>query len=151
MTPTRKDLKNTDDLLAVTQQLREELPQLDLDVIDDAPHDACLARKQASDLCFDHMQGYYGMASLEALAQGLPTIAGLDDWNIAVIREFFQCDRLPWALARTPEELAAVLRRLVPDAAARREIGAASRTFMETVWSEARATAALDAFYADLR
>lgn len=148
--PTRKDLKNTDELLAVTQQLREELPQLDLDVIDDAPHDVCLARKQASDLCFDHMQGYYGMSSLEALAQGLPTIAGLDDWNIAVIREFFQCEALPWVLARTPDALAAALRRLASDADARREIGNASRAFMETVWSEARTTAALEAFYAGL-
>lgn len=148
--PTRKDLKNTDELLAVTAALQKELPQLDLDVIDDAPHDACLARKQASDLCFDHMQGYYGMASLEALSQGLPTIAGLDDWNIGVIREFFRVDRLPWALARTPEELARVLRHLVADADARRELGTASRSFMETVWSEARTVAALDAFYANL-
>jgi hypothetical protein len=138
-------------LLDVVARLQRELPNLDLDLIDDATHAECLARKQACDMVFDHMQGYYGMSSLEALSQGLPTIAGLDDWNIATIREFFQCDELPWVPARTPEALLDAVRRLTLSPEERRRIGAASRTFMETVWSEERLTAALDEFYQHLR
>ncbi len=151
--PTRKDLKNTDDLLAVHAKLQRERPDLnlDLDVIDDATHARCLARKQACDMVFDHMQGYYGMSSLEALSQGLPAIAGLDDWNRATIREFFGCHDLPWVLARTPEELEAVLVRLAQDPDERRTIGAASRAFMETVWSEKRLVTALADFYENLQ
>lgn len=148
--PTRKDLKNTDELLAVQARLAATLP-LDLDLIDDVPHVDCLARKQACDIVFDHMQGYYGMSSLEALSQGTPTIAGLDDWNTAVIREFFGVDDLPWVVARTAGELEARLRELVASPDERRRIGRASRTFMETVWSEERLTAALCDFYAALR
>lgn len=148
--PTRKDLKNTDDLLAVCRALAGELPQLALELIDDVPHAQCLARKQACDLAFDHMQGYFGMASLEALSQGLPTIAGLDDWNIATIGEYFGCHNLPWVIARNRDALADALRRLTRDAEARARIGAASRTFMETVWSEARLTADLVRFYENL-
>ncbi len=148
--PTRKDLKNTEDLLAVHARLKRELPRLDLDVIDDATHERCLARKQACDLVFDHMQGYYGMSSLESLSHGVPVIAGLDDWNMAAIRDFFQCDDLPWVPARTPDELENALRRLATDEGERRRIGLASRSFMETVWSEKRLTAALNAFYETL-
>jgi hypothetical protein len=148
--PTRKDLKNTDDLLAVCRDLAPALPMLELELIDDVPHVECLARKQACDLAFDHMQGYYGMASLEALSQGLPTIAGLDDWNIATIRDYFSCDALPWVVARDREALAGAVRRLVLDPDARAAVGAASRRFMETVWTEARLTADLVRFYENL-
>jgi hypothetical protein len=147
--PTRKDLKNTDELMAVHARLARELP-LDLDLMDDIPHAACLARKKACDIVFDHMQGYYGMSSLEALSQGTPTIAGLDEWNMANIREFFGVDELPWVTARTAGELEARLRVLTLDPDQRRRIGSASRTFMETAWSEERLTAALCDFYAAL-
>jgi len=147
--PTRKDLKNTDELLAVHARLAAVLP-LDLDLIDDVPHADCLARKQACDIVFDHMQGYYGMSSLEALSQGMPTIAGLDDWNTETIREFFGVDVLPWVTARTAAELEDRLRELALSPDTRRRIGQASRTFMETVWSEKRLTAALADFYANL-
>lgn len=149
--PTRKDLKNTDELLAVLARLAPELPHLQCDLIDDASHEECLTRKQACDIAFDHMQGYYGMASLEALSQGLPTIAGLDDWNIGRIKDYFGCDELPWVIARSEAELEAAIRRLTLDAAERNRIGAASRRFMETVWSEERLVASLCDFYANLR
>lgn len=149
--PTRKDLKNTDELVAVCRRLQAELPALELDVIEHTPHAECLERKRRCDIFFDHMQGYYGMASLEALAQGLPVIAGLDDWNQGRIREFFGCDELPWVLARDEQALESALRRLARDEAARSRVGQASRRFMEQVWSEARAIAGLDAFYAALQ
>ena len=149
--PTRKDLKNTEELLAVCARLQKELPQLTLDVIDDASHADCLARKQACDIVFDHMQGYFGMSSLEALSQGTPVVAGLDAHNIATIRAYFHCDALPWVLAHTEAELEAALRALVCDAARRREIGAASRAFMEDVWDETALVKALCRFYATLQ
>ena len=148
--PTRKDLKNTDDLLAVCRALAGELPQLELELIDDVPHVQCLARKQACDIAFDHMQGYYGMASLEALSQGLAVIAGLDDWNSATIRDYFGCDALPWVIARDRDQLADAVRRLVLDPGRRAAIGAASRRFMESVWTEARLIADLVRFYENL-
>ncbi|EFL52766.1 hypothetical protein DesfrDRAFT_0396 [Solidesulfovibrio fructosivorans JJ]] len=145
--PTRRGLKNTDTLLAVCQRLKAELPEITWDIIENASHADCLARKQACDIVFDHMQGYFGISSLEALSQGTPVIAGLDDWNIATIRDFFHCDAPPWVLAHDATELENALRELILAPNRRRDIGATSRAFMEDVWNEEFLVRALCDFY----
>lgn len=148
--PTRRDLKNTDDLLHVMRELHASGREMNLDIIDDTPHPDCLERKRRCHLCFDHMQGYYGMSSLEALAQGLPTVAGLSDWCIGHMRAFAETDDLPWIVARTPETLRQALTRLADDPPHRAETANASRRFMETVWSRQRVLDRLLAFYGGL-
>jgi len=147
--PTRKDLKNTDDLLAVTRELAQAGVLLQLDLIDDVPHAQCLARKRAAHVLFDHMQGYYGVSSLEGLSQGLAVIAGLDEWNLRHAAEFagVGAEKLPWVLARGREELKAALAGLMADPERCRELGAASRRFMERCWSEAKVAGRLCDFW----
>lgn len=147
--PTRKDLKNTDDLLAVAAELAQTGAGLQLDLIDDVPHAQCLARKRAAHVLFDHMQGYYGVSSLEGLSQGLAVIAGLDEWNLRHAAEFagVGAEKLPWVLARGREELKAALAGLMADPERCRELGAASRRFMERCWSEAKVAGRLCDFW----
>ena len=149
--PTRKDLKNTDELLAVVDELGRAGVDIRLDLIDNVPNRECLARKQQAHALFDHMQGYYGVTSLEGLSQGLAVIAGLDGWNRAHVAEFagVSADRgeLPWVLARDRAELAERLRWLAADLDRCREIGAASRRFMERCWSEAKVAGRLCDFW----
>jgi hypothetical protein len=145
--PTRKDLKNTDDLLAVVDELSRSGLDLRLDLIDNVPNAECLARKQAAHVLFDHMQGYYGVSSLEGLSQGLAVIAGLDAWNRQHVAEFSGTEDLPWVVARNRDELAARLRELAGDLERCREIGAASRRFVEERWSEAKVAGRLADFW----
>ncbi|MDO9082514.1 MAG: glycosyltransferase family 1 protein [Humidesulfovibrio sp.] len=145
--PTRKDLKNTDELLAVLGELARAGVDVRLDLIDDVPHRECLARKQAAHALFDHMQGYYGVSSLEGLSQGLAVLAGLDEWNRAQVAEFAGTQDLPWVLARDRDELASRLRELAGDRDRCRAIGAASRRFMEHSWSEAKVAGRLADFW----
>ncbi|MEW5772164.1 MAG: glycosyltransferase family 1 protein [Thermodesulfobacteriota bacterium] len=145
--PTRRDLKNTDELLALAQRMGEAMR---LDLIDDAPHAECLRRKKAAHACFDHMQGYYGMSSLEALSLGLATIAGLDDWCAGHIREFAGVDDLPWLVARDGDELERTLGDLARDPALRRATGEAGRRFMLERWSDEKVAQRLDGFYRTL-
>lgn len=149
--PTRKDLKNTDEFLAVTARLAADasLPASQMVLMDDIPHRDCLRLKRGCDIFFDHMQGYFGMSSLEALSQGVPTVAGLDDWNLRHIEEFSGLSS-PWLRAADADELYACLQALLQDAPARLERGAVSRCFMETGWNDARVVARLDAFYRNL-
>ena len=151
--PTRKELKNTTDLMEVFESLQQALPnkKLELDIIDDRPHVECLERKQHCQIVFDHMQGYYGVSSLEALSQGKPTIAGLDPWNLSRIKDFFGCDHVPWIMARNKKDLREDLRLLVEDDGWREEMGTQSRAFMEQFWSDRRVAEALANFYDDLK
>jgi len=146
--PTRRDLKNTDELSAIARRMGDAVA---LDLIDDAPHAQCLRRKARAHACFDHMQGYYGMSSLEALSLGLATIAGLDDWCAGHIQEFTGTPDLPWLTPRTPAELEATLRDLAADPALRRAAGEAGRRFMLDNWSDAKAVQRLDEFYNTLQ
>lgn len=145
--PTRRDLKNTAELLQIVAALRAEGTALELDLLENLRHVACLERKRRADLCFDHMQGYFGMSSLEALAQGVPTLAGIDAWNEAAIREFFGCGTIPWVVVRDAATLTRTLRRLAAHPRERLEIGDQARNFMKTVWTERRVADALVDFY----
>ncbi|GAB7079294.1 glycosyltransferase [Megalodesulfovibrio paquesii] len=139
--PTRKDLKNTDELLRIVARLQPAFPQLALDLIDNVPHVDCLARKAHSHLTFDHMQGYYGMSSLESLAMGRPVIAGLSGHTRRTICETLGCETLPWLQACTGAELEALLRSLLQDPDTLAFLaGSASRSrqFMEAHWSPER-------------
>ena len=96
----------------------------------------CLRTKQHCDIHFDHMQGYYGVSSLESLSQGKPVIAGLDDWNIKCIKEFTGSNGLPWIIARCQHELEDKLEALIRDIDMRINIGTKSRNFIEEYWTE---------------
>ena len=150
--PTRKDLKNTDELIAVVAEAagRGLGLGLELDLIDNVPHAECLARKREAHVLFDHMQGYFGVSSLEGLSQGLAVIAGLDEWNLRHVAEFSGTEALPWVLARGRAELAARLAELAGDLERCRAVGEASRRFMERFWPEAKVAARLCDFWDSL-
>ncbi|MDD3312693.1 glycosyltransferase family 1 protein [Pseudodesulfovibrio sp.] len=148
--PTRKDLKNTDDLLEAVQWVNRRRARIRLDLIDDVPNEVCLSRKRRCHVLFDHMQGYYGVSSLEGLSQGLAVIAGLDDWNRARMAEFAGTDDLPWVVARDQGELRARLVELCDDRARCAAIGDKGRVFMEERWSDQRVARRLTDFYEGL-
>ena len=148
--PTRKDLKNTEELLAVVDRLRAEGLGLEFDLIDDVPNAECLRRKRACHAVFDHMQGYYGVSSLEGMSQGLAVLAGLNDWCLGHVREFSGRQDLPWVLVRDGAELERALRDLASDPARCADVGRASRAFMEACWSDRKVAGRLAEWYAGL-
>lgn len=148
--PTRKDLKNTDEFLAAVKHLSREGVRLKVDMIDDVPNDECLARKRRCHVLFDHMQGYYGVSSLEGLSQGVAVIAGLNDWNRAQVVGFAGTEDLPWVLACDQEELEGRLRDLHHDRAYCESVGLKGRAFMENHWSDKHVADHLIEFYENI-
>lgn len=148
--PTRKDLKNTKEFLAAVDNLWEDRVRLEVDMIDDVPNSQCLARKRRNHVLFDHMQGYYGVSSLEGLSQGMAVIAGLDQWNRERVVEFSGTEDLPWVLAHDQASLEGRLRELDADRAKCEAMGDKGRRFMEEHWSDKRVTAHLTEFYENL-
>lgn len=133
--PTKKDLKNTAEFVRAVNEIRgqSELP-VELRLIENTPHKECLKLKRESHILFDHMQGYFGVSSLEGLSQGLCVIAGLDDWNVKHIKSFTQTTQLPWVVAITTE-LAEKLKQLINDTDWIKETGRQSRKFMSDYWN----------------
>jgi glycosyltransferase involved in cell wall biosynthesis len=148
--PTRKDLKNTDEFKKVLVIVKRQFERVEDVIIENTNHQQCLRIKQNCDIHFDHMQGYFGVSSLEGLSQGKPVIAGLDDWNIGWIREFTGEERIPWIIARDSSSLEQVLTDLVHEEDKRREAGLHGRVVMEKKWSEEKVINRLIHFYQGL-
>lgn len=145
--PTRRVLKNTDDLLEAVDELRRAGEAVELDLIDNVPHRDCLKRKKASHACFDHMQGYFGMSSLESLSLGLATIARVDDWCREHAASMAGTDDLPWVVAQNREELKERLEALCREPRLRREAGEKARKFMVEYWNDQRWAEHLGRYY----
>lgn len=137
--PTRKFHKHTKEFQHVMKDLMKTHPHVETLIIEKKPYFECLRLKRACNIVFDHMRGWFGIASLESLSHGKPVIAGLDDWNIHCIREFAGREKLPWIVARNEEELKMCLRELIEDRDLRLEQGEYSRRFMEESWTEQHA------------
>jgi hypothetical protein len=132
--PTRKDLKNTAEFIqAVAETKRESSVPIELRLIENTPHKDCLRLKRESHILFDHLQGYFGVSSLEGLSQGLCVIAGLDEWNRRHLEGFTGASELPWIHAE-PFSIKNVLEALINDPMRCRELGAVSRKFMQAHW-----------------
>ncbi len=132
--PTRKDLKNTTELIQAYEMFRHEATiPIELRLIENTSHSECLRKKRESHILFDHMQGYFGVSSLEGLSQGLCVVAGLDDWNRRYVKTLTGVSELPWVHAKT-STLKDVLEKLILDQTHRGELGTTSRKFMQHHW-----------------
>jgi hypothetical protein len=149
---TRKDIKNTADLMDVVSKLKPELktPLLEVKIIENTDHKTCLKIKNKCQIAFDHMQGYYGVSSLESLSQGKAVIAGLDKWNRSCIIDFAQTSKIPWIICRNRTDLAQAIRELHSDSGELEAAGQSSRSFMCNHWSDKKVAGTLCEFYQTL-
>jgi len=148
--PTRKYHKDTKTFMRVMENVTKTHPRAGMKIIENMSYFDCLRLKRTLHVVFDHMQGHFGISSLESLSQGKPVIAGLDDWNIEQIRKFTGTEDVPWVVARNEEQLQSKITGLAQDDAMRLEIGLYSRQYMEKYWTEQQALKILLDFYATL-
>jgi glycosyltransferase involved in cell wall biosynthesis len=149
---TRKDLKNTEELIEAVHRANTCCASMrfDLDLIENTDHKECLERKNRCHVIFDHMQGYYGVSSLESLSQGKPVIAGIDEWNEKWIEAFTGSENIPWIIAHNGIELKEKIIEIM-DEEGRRIIGERSRNWMEKYWSDEIVTRRLIDYYCSLQ
>lgn len=149
--PTHTVLKNCHVIEAAVKRVAKTHPVF-YDKIWNLPQHFALRRKRMAAVVFDHLEGYYGLSSLEGLSMGKPTIAGLSDYTILSIASFFGCvvQDLPWVLARNEDQIVQQLERLMEDPERRAAVGQHSRKFMKEVWSDRAIGQRLAAFYASL-
>jgi glycosyltransferase involved in cell wall biosynthesis len=126
----------------------ERLP-VELDVVEGVPHDVARERYARADIVVDQLNaGWHGVFALEAMALGKPVVTHLRP-ELVDRAEAGYGIRLP-IVAATKETLVDALRPLVADPALRRELGAASRAYVERVHDSDRVAERLLEIYAAL-
>ena len=125
--PSNREKKGTQYVIEACAQL-----PVDLDIVEGVPHDIARERYARADIVVDQLNnGWHGVFALESMALGKPVVAYLDPELVERSAAGFGI-RLPIVPA-TKANLADALRPLVESPALRREIGAASRRYVEEV------------------
>jgi glycosyltransferase involved in cell wall biosynthesis len=125
--PSHRPKKGTDYVIAACEQLPVEL-----DIVERVPHEEARERYARADIIVDQLlAGWYGIFALEAMALGKPVVTYLKPDAVEQTERHFGT-KVP-VVSATTESLLDVLRPLVESPQLRREIGAASRAYVERV------------------
>jgi glycosyltransferase involved in cell wall biosynthesis len=132
--PSNREKKGTRWVIEACEQL-----DVELDIVEGVPHDLARERYARADIAVDQLNaGWHGIFALESMALGKPVVTYLKPDVVARSAEGYGI-RLP-VVAATKETLVGVLRPLVEQPALRRELGAASRAYVERVHDIDRVT-----------
>ena len=125
--PSNRERKGTQHVIDACAQLPVEL-----DIVEGLPHDAARARYARADIVVDQLKaGWHGVFALESMALGKPVVTHLKPDVVEQSAAGYGI-RLPIVPA-TAATLVDALRPLVEQPALRRELGAASRAYVEQV------------------
>ena len=125
--PSNRAKKGTEYVIAACEQLPVEL-----DIVEGVPHDEARRRYRRADIVVDQLHaGWHGVFALEAMALGKPVVVHLKP-DVVEQAERAYGTKVPLVPA-TKETLVDDLRPLVESPALRREIGSASRVYVERV------------------
>jgi glycosyltransferase involved in cell wall biosynthesis len=125
--PSNRERKGTRYVIDACEQLPVEL-----DIVEGVPHDEARERYARADIVVDQLHaGWHGVFALESMALGKPVVTYLKPDVVERSAAGYGI-RLPIVPA-TKETLVEVLRPLVEQPALRREIGTASRAYVEQV------------------
>ncbi len=142
--PSSRRRKGTEHVIAAVEGL-----DADLELVEGMHHDEALERYRAADIVVDQLNaGWYGLFAIEAMALGKPVVTFLHDEAVRRSEEAFGT-RVP-IVSATAATLREAVRPLVSDASRRRELGAASRAYVERVHDVERVTDRLLDLYARL-
>ena len=125
--PSDRARKGTEHVIAACAELPVEL-----ELVEGLPHDEARERYRRADVVVDQLNaGWHGVFAIEAMALGKPVVTYLRPDYVERAERGYGT-KVP-LVAATKETLVDALRPLVESPALRREIGAASRAYVERV------------------
>jgi glycosyltransferase involved in cell wall biosynthesis len=143
--PSNREKKGTRYVIEACERLG-----LELDIVEGVSHLEARERYARADIVVDQLNaGWHGVFALESMALGKPVIAHIDPEMAERSAEGFGV-ALP-IVAATKDTLAEALAQLAETPELRREIGAASRAYVEQVHDIDRIADCLLAIYAALQ
>jgi glycosyltransferase involved in cell wall biosynthesis len=142
--PSNRERKGTAHVIEACAQLPVEL-----EIVEGVPHTEARKRYARADIDVDQLNaGWHGVFALEAMALGKPVVSHLKPDVVEASADGYG-HRIPIVPA-TKKTLTDALRPLVEDAALRRQLGAAGRSYVEQVHDIDRVAARLIDIYAGL-
>jgi len=127
------DDKGYDETVPVLQEFVNK-KFITAEVIFDKPHAECLEHRGRGHIAIDEIiTGSYHLCSLEALSQGLLTIAGLDELQVKTLKDLTGADVLPWRIA-DKYGLRRLLISCIHDPYGVKLVADGSRKWMEKYW-----------------
>ncbi len=125
--PSSRRRKGSEHVIAALEGL-----DADLELVEGLHHAEAFERYRAADIVVDQLNaGWYGLFAIEAMALGKPVVTFLHEEAVRRTEAAFGT-RVP-IVSATAETLRETLRPLVADAGRRRELGAATRAYVERV------------------
>jgi glycosyltransferase involved in cell wall biosynthesis len=125
--PSSREKKGTEFVIEACEQL-----DVELDIVEGVPHVEARERYARADIVIDQLQaGWHGVFALESMALGKPVVTHLKPDVVERSAEGFGI-RVPIVPA-TRETLVEAMLPLIAQPALRREIGVASRAYVEQV------------------
>jgi glycosyltransferase involved in cell wall biosynthesis len=119
--------KGSEHVVAAAEALRAEGADVELVLVENLPHEEAKRVFARADLAVEQLlSGWHGVSAVEFMALGVPVVAYIKPEH----QERFP--DLP-IVSATPETITSVLRPLVADRARLRELGTASRAYVERV------------------
>ena len=142
--PSNREKKGTRYVIEACEAL-----EVELDIVEGVPHVEARERYARADIVVDQLNaGWHGVFALEAMALGKPVVAHLDPETVDRSADGYGV-RIPIVPA-TKDTLTEALRPLVESPPLRRELGEASRAYVEQVHDIDRIADRLLAIYAAL-
>jgi glycosyltransferase involved in cell wall biosynthesis len=142
--PSSRVRKGTEHVIAACEGL-----DADLELVEGLHHDEARKRYEAADIVVEQLNaGWHGVFGLEAMALGKPVLTYLHEEAVRRSEEGYGL-RIP-IVSVTKDTLRERLAELVADPVRRRELGAASRAYVERVHDVERVADRLLALYARL-
>jgi glycosyltransferase involved in cell wall biosynthesis len=143
--PTNRPLKGTATVLEAIAALEAQGAPITFDLIERATWNDTLERKARADIFVDQLYLGYGGNAVEAMAMGIPVVAGCPPEYPAILERH---SRRPLPFYRTePSGLEHVLGRLIESATLRAAWARRGRRYVEAIHDYAPAIARLEALY----
>ena len=146
--PSKREGKQTEALIAAVEALQGEGYPVDLDIIEGVSHEECLRRKARADICFDRLELCHGQSGVEAMYFGIPVIAGMADETDERVRDIV--GYRPYVRA-SEESLVDVLRSLVKSPGWRAKAGRAGAKYARAWHTPEVVAERRDVFYRSLK
>lgn len=139
--PSERGIKGTENIVKVIDTLKKDYP-VELQIIENLERKKALKKMARSDICIDWVSkkyDIYGMVSIEAMAQGIPTITRFDP-------EYYD----PPIQNTEPETLKKNLERLIVKDELYKKLSAEGPKYIKKVHSTSRVTDKLIKLYENI-